>query len=230
VAELLWDCKENMWFDFDMLNGKRRHFFYASNLFPLWTEAYPERLQHDVGKCAVAYLLRTGAVSHKGGIPASLQHTGQQWDWNAWPPLQHVIVSGLNKTKYKPAQELAFQIARNYTLTTITSCHKGDPCQIFEKYDPLIVGAAGGGGEYEVQLGFGWTNGVLIDFINTYGDCLVTDDKYDPKPLGSKSGFKGKDVFEKKFEDQSKNNTESKDEPAEQVAPTSDQAIHAELQ
>jgi hypothetical protein len=29
-----------------------------------------------------------------------------------------------------------------------------------------------GGGEYDVQLGFGWTNGVVIDFLNNYGDRL----------------------------------------------------------
>lgn len=29
-----------------------------------------------------------------------------------------------------------------------------------------------GGGEYDVQLGFGWTNGVILDFLNEYGDRL----------------------------------------------------------
>ena len=31
-------------------------------------------------------------------------------------------------------------------------------------------GSAGGGGEYDVQTGFGWTNGVVIDFMVTFGD------------------------------------------------------------
>lgn len=30
-----------------------------------------------------------------------------------------------------------------------------------------------GGGEYDVQLGFGWTNGVVLDFLNTYGRRLT---------------------------------------------------------
>jgi alpha,alpha-trehalase len=54
---------------------------------------------------------------------------------------------------------------------------KEKACAFFEKYDPNKSGNAGGGGEYDVQLGFGWTNGVLIDFISIYGDMLVTHDK-----------------------------------------------------
>lgn len=34
------------------------------------------------------------------------------------------------------------------------------------------VNAAGGGGEYEVQEGFGWTNGVILDLLLTYGPDL----------------------------------------------------------
>lgn len=33
-------------------------------------------------------------------------------------------------------------------------------------------GSAGGGGEYEVVIGFGWTNGVVLDFLSRYGDKL----------------------------------------------------------
>ena len=30
---------------------------------------------------------------------------------------------------------------------------------------------AGGGGEYEVQVGFGWTNGMLLDLMSSM-DCF----------------------------------------------------------
>lgn len=32
----------------------------------------------------------------------------------------------------------------------------------------------GGGGEYEIQIGFGWTNGVVMDFLNMYNKRLVS--------------------------------------------------------
>ena len=40
------------------------------------------------------------------------------------------------------------------------------------KYNVEIVGAPGGGGEYDVQLGFGWTNGVALRFLTHFGDRL----------------------------------------------------------
>lgn len=43
------------------------------------------------------------------------------------------------------------------------------------RFGQLIFTALTGGGEYDVQLGFGWTNGVILDFLNTYGDRLVTE-------------------------------------------------------
>ena len=38
-----------------------------------------------------------------------------------------------------------------------------------EKYDAVTPGIPGAGGEYTVQSGFGWTNGVMLSFLNTFG-------------------------------------------------------------
>lgn len=38
-----------------------------------------------------------------------------------------------------------------------------------EKYNAITPGVSGGGGEYDVQTGFGWTNGVMLHFLQTYG-------------------------------------------------------------
>ena len=37
-------------------------------------------------------------------------------------------------------------------------------------------GEAGGGGEYDVQTGFGWSNGVVFEFIALFGDELLETD------------------------------------------------------
>ena len=42
------------------------------------------------------------------------------------------------------------------------------------QYNVELIGAPGGGGEYGVQLGFGWTNGVALRFLTDYGDRLVS--------------------------------------------------------
>lgn len=43
---------------------------------------------------------------------------------------------------------------------------------MYEKYDISNGGQPGGGGEYEVQEGFGWTNGVVLMLLDRYGDRL----------------------------------------------------------
>jgi alpha,alpha-trehalase len=40
--------------------------------------------------------------------------------------------------------------------------------KLVEKYDVMSGGGAGGGGEYPLQDGFGWTNGVLRALLERY--------------------------------------------------------------
>jgi alpha,alpha-trehalase len=41
---------------------------------------------------------------------------------------------------------------------------------IIFQYNCLDVSCGGSGGEYEVQIGFGWSNGVTLDFIHLLQD------------------------------------------------------------
>ena len=43
---------------------------------------------------------------------------------------------------------------------------------MFEKFSNLEIDSAGRGGEYTVQAGFGWTNGVALWVAGTYGNIL----------------------------------------------------------
>jgi alpha,alpha-trehalase len=43
---------------------------------------------------------------------------------------------------------------------------------MFEKFSVLDIDSAGRGGEYTVQAGFGWTNGVVLWVADTYGAVL----------------------------------------------------------
>lgn len=43
---------------------------------------------------------------------------------------------------------------------------------MFEKFNVTDPDAAGGGGEYTVQIGFGWTNGVVLWAAGKYGKWL----------------------------------------------------------
>lgn len=44
---------------------------------------------------------------------------------------------------------------------------------MYEKYDANTPGQYGGGGEYEVQLGFGWSNGVALSLIDQFSSGIV---------------------------------------------------------
>lgn len=51
----------------------------------------------------------------EGGIPATFEHSGEQWDYpNAWPPLQHMVVEGLAGTRHAAANRLAGEIAAKW--------------------------------------------------------------------------------------------------------------------
>lgn len=40
------------------------------------------------------------------------------------------------------------------------------------QYSAEELGGFGGGGEYDIQLGFGWSNGVIMQFLGEYGHDL----------------------------------------------------------
>lgn len=46
------------------------------------------------------------------------------------------------------------------------------------------MGGHGTGGEYDVQLGFGWTNGVIMDLLHMYGEKLSPlEEDFEPSLL-----------------------------------------------
>jgi alpha,alpha-trehalase len=51
---------------------------------------------------------------------------------------------------------------------------------MFEKFSISDVDSSGRGGEYTVQAGFGWTNGVVLWVASTFGEQLVAPVCPDP--------------------------------------------------
>lgn len=45
------------------------------------------------------------------------------------------------------------------------------------QYSAVVSGAYGGGGEYVTQIGFGWTNGVILSLLKRFGHRLSSADK-----------------------------------------------------
>lgn len=95
---------------------------------------------------------------------------------NGWPPLHELIVTGLEQSEDPEAKDLALEVVRRWVKNNwVSYVQSGE--YIFEKYDVSQVGLPGGGGEYDVQEGFGWTNGVLLTFFDRYGQVISSDDQ-----------------------------------------------------
>ncbi|XP_066141226.1 trehalase-like [Euwallacea fornicatus] len=167
VEQILYNNEDGIWYDFDYNLSKQRKYFFPSNYAPLWAECYDLSRKTERGSKAVKYFKRNNLEQYRGGIPASLELTGEQWDLpNAWPPLQEFVVLGLYNTGYAEAQEIARNVAKLWINANLIGYN--EHAAMFEKYDALTPGQYGGGGEYEVQLGFGWTNGVALSFIDQF--------------------------------------------------------------
>nr|Q8MMG9.1 RecName: Full=Trehalase; AltName: Full=Alpha,alpha-trehalase; AltName: Full=Alpha,alpha-trehalose glucohydrolase; Flags: Precursor [Pimpla hypochondriaca]CAD31109.1 trehalase [Pimpla hypochondriaca] len=174
IDDVLWSESEGVWLDFDLRNSQHRNYFFPTNVAPLYTQSFDSSKAQIYGQRAAAYLTRNGILDYMGGTPASLFPTGEQWDLpNAWPPLQSIIVQALRNSNEESAEKLAKELA----IRWLRANHKGysQSGQMFEKYDALNPGKFGGGGEYVVQEGFGWTNGVVYEFLNSYPNATPDD-------------------------------------------------------
>jgi alpha,alpha-trehalase len=107
---------------------------------------------------AMAAQVRRHLLGANGLLTTALA-TGQQWDApNGWAPLQWMAAQGLQRYGH---QALARDIAERWCA----SVHRVYLAtgRLLEKYD-AAEDKPGGGGEYETQDGFGWTNGVFVAF------------------------------------------------------------------
>ncbi|KAI5919216.1 glycoside hydrolase family 37 protein [Camillea tinctor] len=166
-------------------------YFHPAQFYPFWTGAAPPQLKNNPLAVNITFQRVASLLSEKAGaIAASNYETGQQWDQpNVWPPLMYVLMKGLLNTpptfgqedpSFIETQALALRLAQRYLDTTFctwkaTGGSTDDTSTtgiMFEKYADDSVNAAGSGGEYEVVEGFGWTNGVLIWAVDTFGNQL----------------------------------------------------------
>ncbi|XP_045930404.1 trehalase [Micropterus dolomieu] len=173
IESVLWDAERGAWFDYSLVTRSKHFEFYPSNLAPVWAQCYS---RPEMGEKAVQYLKRSGALQFTNGVPTSLRESGQQWDYpNAWPPLQHMLIDGLSKLPSENAKQLAFHLAQRWIKTNWLAYKTYEA--MFEKYDVNGDGKPGGGGEYQVQLGFGWTSGVALQLLDQYGATLTSESR-----------------------------------------------------
>lgn len=144
--------------DIDLETGDGTGVCSAAMLFPLFVGAATQQQANQTAEIVKKELLQ------KGGITTTPIYSGQQWDApNGWAPLQWVAVKGLER--YGQV-ELAREIAKRWVKTCDTIYEaKGKFVEKYNVYEPENLSK---GGEYDVQDGFGWSNGVylaMVDFL-----------------------------------------------------------------
>ncbi|MCB1106564.1 MAG: hypothetical protein KDK76_00540 [Chlamydiia bacterium] len=100
----------------------------------------------------------------KGGFTSSLTEGMHQWDMpNGWAPLQWITIQGLLNYGYT---DLAAEGAHRWlSLNEKIYQEKGT---LLEKYNVRDCSAEVARGEYTLQQGFGWTNGVALKLMELF--------------------------------------------------------------
>ncbi|EPZ34027.1 Glycoside hydrolase, family 37 domain-containing protein [Rozella allomycis CSF55] len=165
-----WDSAAGCWFDFNITSmNKRDDNYHISNLSPLWSGAYKKSMFKQPLIQNIFTSLNDPLQLFPGGVPTSLIESAQQWDFpNAWAPHQyylHAMYLKLYNEENLDYHKEMMHLVRRWINSTFCGL-------LFEKYDVRKPGYAGFGGEYLVQDGFGWTNGVVLYFLNLYGHEL----------------------------------------------------------
>lgn len=177
--------------------------FHVAQFYPFWMGAAPNHIKNNPYAVKTAFDRVSKYLDVRaGGIPASNVETGQQWDQpSVWPPYMHILMQGLLNTpatfgeedpSFKDVHALALRLGQRYLDSTFCTWYatggstsatpklqgltEQDIGVMFEKYNDNSTNRAGGGGEYEVVEGFGWTNGVLMWAADVFANELKRPD------------------------------------------------------
>ena len=152
IQQYSWNEATGFYFDYNHVTGLPSGLYTLAAVYPLFfgvaTTAQAGRVAQvleDTFLCA-------------GGLVTTPYITGQQWDApNGWAPLQWMAFKGL--LRYGHAR-LADTIKKRWMATNEKVY--ADTGKMMEKYNVMDMNTPAGGGEYENQDGFGWTNGVYL--------------------------------------------------------------------
>ena len=155
IQQLFWNPEIGYFSDIYVPSGQHTSVPSLAGVFPLALGVASQEQADRSAAFIEAHFLQPGGV-----ISTSLT-TGQQWDApNGWAPLQYMTVLGLNKYGHQKLADLIRDrwVALNERVFEQTG-------KMMEKYNVVAIDLPSGGGEYPVQDGFGWTNGVLAHFL-----------------------------------------------------------------
>lgn len=150
MQEYLWNEAEGFYKDYNFHHGTQTGVNSLAGAFPLYVGIATQKQADRVATRLQEDFLRPG------GLITTAIESGQQWDApNGWAPLEWVAIQGLRTYGH---ETLAADIAERWTA--LNEKVYASTRKFVEKYNVESGDGLGGGGEYVLQDGFGWTNGV----------------------------------------------------------------------
>lgn len=155
LLQYSWNEDAGYFLDYDFVLRRPTGVLSLAGMFPLtFGIANQEQAEKAAKVIADKFLM-------PGGVVSTLNDNGQQWDYpNGWAPLQWMTIEGLRNYDQT---ELAETIKERW-INLNTKIYKNTG-KLVEKYNVVDMSLEAGGGEYPVQDGFGWTNGVLLKLM-----------------------------------------------------------------
>lgn len=151
IDRYLWNPRVGAYFDYDWQRRRQRSNLTAATLAPLYLQ-----LASVEQAAAVAEIVRNRLLAPGGLATTEISGTGEQWDRpNGWAPLQWIGIRGLQNYGH---DQLALEIKDRW-LGIVSHLFEREN-KLVEKYVLRPCTEHAGGGEYPLQDGFGWTNGV----------------------------------------------------------------------
>jgi alpha,alpha-trehalase len=157
LQNYMWNEQEGFFQDYDFVSQRQTKNKTLAAMFPLFFRVAGQQQAEQTATVIERDFLRPG------GVTTTLNNTHQQWDTpNGWAPLHWITIIGL---KNYHQHDLANVIQQRWIDLNL-NVYKNNG-KMVEKYDVCDMDLAAGGGEYPLQDGFGWTNGVLLKLLET---------------------------------------------------------------
>ncbi|MDR0956027.1 MAG: hypothetical protein LBM73_02790, partial [Candidatus Nomurabacteria bacterium] len=156
IQRYFWHSADGFYYDYDFVRKNQTGRKTLAALFPLRSKISDKDQAGKVAARIGREFLATG------GLKTTLRATAQQWDApNGWAPLNWIAVGALQNYGHSA---LAGEIKARW-IRTCLSCFARTG-KFYEKYNVVRPEIPATGGEYPLQTGFGWTNGVLRDLLD----------------------------------------------------------------
>ncbi|CAO3677099.1 unnamed protein product [Umbelopsis vinacea] len=197
MEAVMWNAEHNSFYDFNLTSNAQNVDFTPAGYYPFWLGAVPEDIANNYTALNHVFDEGNKTLNEYPGIlTSSLYNTTLQWDFpDGWPPLNFIAmqaminVNKLLKQADKKGENSVdtLALARDLAGRFVDSAFCGwfetggsipgilaqlpnetDSGHMFEKFNVENIGVAGSGGEYTVQAGFGWTNGVTFWIFDTF--------------------------------------------------------------